>query len=130
MEGSQRRFICIITVRRSKYCPQISKARLNISGNRSIPVFLLTYPWLLECVWSSHFIKAKRPLEFFNRPFYLACFVFRLQTTWTVSFNCRLMHVYSHAYVCILMKRQKANSLKSITWSELGKQNIQVKKVY
>ena len=28
------------------------------------------------------------------------------------------------------MKRQKANSLKNITWSELGKQNIQAKKVY
>ena len=28
------------------------------------------------------------------------------------------------------MKRQKANSLENITWSELGKQNIQAKKVY
>ena len=28
------------------------------------------------------------------------------------------------------MKRQKANSLENITWSELGKQNIQGKKVY
>ena len=29
-----------------------------------------------------------------------------------------------------LMKRQKANSLGNITWSELGKQNIKAKKVY
>ena len=28
------------------------------------------------------------------------------------------------------MKRQKANSLDNIAWSELGKQNIQAKKVY
>ena len=28
------------------------------------------------------------------------------------------------------MKRQKANSLENIAWSELGKQNIQAKKVY
>ena len=28
-----------------------------------------------------------------------------------------------------LMKRQKANSLGNITWSELGKQNIKAKKV-
>ena len=28
------------------------------------------------------------------------------------------------------MKRQKANSLENINWSELGKQNIQAKKVY
>ena len=28
------------------------------------------------------------------------------------------------------MKRQKANSLENITWSELGKQNLQAKKVY
>ena len=28
------------------------------------------------------------------------------------------------------MKRQKANSLENITWSELGKQNIQAIKVY
>ena len=28
------------------------------------------------------------------------------------------------------MKRQKANSLKNITWSELWKQNIKAKKVY
>ena len=28
------------------------------------------------------------------------------------------------------MKKQKANSLENITWSELGKQNIQGKKVY
>ena len=28
------------------------------------------------------------------------------------------------------MKRQKENSLESTTWSELGKQNIQAKKVY
>ena len=29
-----------------------------------------------------------------------------------------------------LMKRQKANSLGNITWSELGKQNIKAKKIY
>ena len=28
------------------------------------------------------------------------------------------------------MKRQKENSLENITWSELGKQKIQPKKVY
>ena len=28
------------------------------------------------------------------------------------------------------MKKQKANSHEGITWSEMGKQNIQVKEVY
>ena len=28
------------------------------------------------------------------------------------------------------MKRQKANSLENITWSELGKQNMEAKEVY
>ena len=44
------------------------------------------------------------------------------------SFKFRLIQVHPRAYVCILNKR--ANSLVNITWSELGKQNIQAKKVY
>ena len=32
--------------------------------------------------------------------------------------------------ICMIMKRQKANFLENITWSELGKHNIQAKKVY
>ena len=44
-------------------------------------------------------------------------------------FKFRRMHVLPCAHVCI-MKRQKANSLENITWSELEKQNIQDKKVY
>ena len=40
------------------------------------------------------------------------------------------MHVHPRAYVCIINKRQKANSLGDITWSDLAKQNIQGKKVY
>ena len=36
---------------------------------------------------------------------------------------------YFHAHIiAYLMKRQKANSQESITWSELGKQSIQAKK--
>ena len=36
---------------------------------------------------------------------------------------------YFHAHInAYLLKRQKANSLESITWSELGKQSIQAKK--
>ena len=35
-----------------------------------------------------------------------------------VSFKCRLMHV------------QKENSHEGITWSEMGKQNLQAEKVY
>ena len=30
----------------------------------------------------------------------------------------------------LLMKRQKANSLENITWSDLGKQNIQAKGLF
>ena len=30
----------------------------------------------------------------------------------------------------LLMKRQKANSLDNITWSDLGKQNIQTKGLF
>ena len=34
------------------------------------------------------------------------------------------MHVHPREYVCIINEKTK------ITWSELGKQNIQAKKVY
>ena len=44
-----------------------------------------------------------------------------------VSFKCRLMHVQIYAY---LMKKQKENSHEGITWSEMGKQNVQAEKVY
>ena len=47
-----------------------------------------------------------------------------------VSFKCRPMQVHPCAFVCMIIKRQKANSLENITWSELGKQNMQAKKVY
>ena len=40
-----------------------------------------------------------------------------------VSFKCRLMHVQ-------ILKKQKENSREGITWSEMGKQNVQAKKVY
>ena len=49
--------------------------------------------------------------------------------------NCSFqMSPYTLASTCIsmhklFMKRQKPNSLENITWSELGKQNIQAKKV-
>ena len=42
-----------------------------------------------------------------------------------VSFKCRLMHVQLYA-----MKKQKENSHEGITWSEIGKQNVQAEKVY
>ena len=38
--------------------------------------------------------------------------------------------IHLTVYVCIIHVRQKANSLKNITWSVLQKQNIQGKKVY
>ena len=40
------------------------------------------------------------------------------------------MHVRESAYVCMINDKAKANSLENITCSELGKQNIQGKKVY
>ena len=43
-----------------------------------------------------------------------------------VSFTCRLMHVQMYAS---LMKKLKKNSHEGITWSEMGKQNVQAKKV-
>ena len=43
-----------------------------------------------------------------------------------VSLKCRLMHVQIYA----LMKKQKENSHEGITWSEMGKQNVQAEKVY
>ena len=43
----------------------------------------------------------------------------------TVSFKCPLIHVHRRAYryVCIFMKRKKANSM-GITWSESAKQKL------
>ena len=43
-----------------------------------------------------------------------------------VSFICRLMHVQTYAS---LMKNKRANSHEGITWSEMGKQNMQAKEV-
>ena len=37
------------------------------------------------------------------------------------------MHVRMHAQI---MKKQNENSLENITWSEMGKQNVQAKEVY
>ena len=42
-----------------------------------------------------------------------------------VPCTCIHVHMYVH-----LMKRQKANSLEIVSWSELGKRKIQAKKVY
>ena len=33
----------------------------------------------------------------------------------------------SGAWVCVITEKKRANSLESITWSELGRQNIQAK---
>ena len=41
-----------------------------------------------------------------------------------VSFICRLMHVQTYAS---LMKNKRANSHEGITWSKMGKQNMQAK---
>ena len=42
------------------------------------------------------------------------------------------MWSYTHAHVCITYekKKQKKNSLRNITWSEMGKQNVQAKEVH
>ena len=40
-----------------------------------------------------------------------------------VSFKCRLMHVQMYA-------TKKENSHEGITWSEMGKQNVQAEKIY
>ena len=36
----------------------------------------------------------------------------------------------SYARANLLMKKQKENSHEGITWSEMGKQNVQAEKVY
>ena len=40
------------------------------------------------------------------------------------------MWSYARAYVCITHEKQKENSLGNITWSEMGKQNVQAKEVH
>ena len=40
------------------------------------------------------------------------------------------MNVHPRACVCIINKRQKANSLGNITWSELGNKTYKVKSVF
>ena len=37
----------------------------------------------------------------------------------TVSFKCRLMHVYPRVYACIINEKTKGNCLENITWPEL-----------
>ena len=40
------------------------------------------------------------------------------------------MSSYAREYVRITYEKQKENSLENITWSEMGKQNVQAKEVY
>ena len=40
------------------------------------------------------------------------------------------MSSYARANLRKLMKKQKENSHEGITWSEMGKQNVQAEKVY
>ena len=47
-----------------------------------------------------------------------------------VSFKFCPMHVHPRGHASMTNDRQNTNSLENITWSELGKQNIQAGKVY
>ena len=70
-----------------------------------------------------------------NRPSYLVCFVFLIQTTWCSPGNLPfvvslIMHTYARRCTCIKLHLKKTVHWGTITWSEMGKQNIQAKKVY
>ena len=40
------------------------------------------------------------------------------------------MHIHPNAYVCITYEKAKDKFLENTTWSELGRENKQAKKVY
>lgn len=44
--------------------------------------------------------------------------------------NVILMHIHPRAYVCITYEKAKDKFLENTTWSELGRENKQAKKVY
>ena len=67
-----------------------------------------------------------------NRPFRLVHFVFPFQTTWCPHGNFPFVFFISYAYICTCIRRHLKETIPSsnITWSEMGKQNIQAEKVY
>ena len=69
---------------------------------------------------------------FVNRPFSLGWFVFPLQTTCYSLENCPFIHLrIIHLYTRDHLENLKARILKSIiTWSVIGQQAAQSKKVY
>ena len=66
-----------------------------------------------------------------NRPFQLVHFVFPFQTTWCPHGNSFCFFI-SYAYICTCIRRHFKETIpsSSITWSEMGKQNVQAEKVY
>ena len=60
----------------------------------------------------------------FSTPFQLVCYLFPIQTTCSQE---NLPSFFSHAYICTwIWQHSKATFLRvNITWSEMGKQNIQ-----
>ena len=70
---------------------------------------------------SLHFYLLLIVIDLFSR--YVLFFPF--QTMWWYA-----MQVHTRAYVCMIYVKQETNSLKNITWSEFGKQNIQAKGLF
>ena len=67
-----------------------------------------------------------------NRPFKLVHFVLPFQTTRCPRGNFPFVFFISYAYICTCIRQHLKETIpsSSITWSEIGKQNIQAKEVY
>ena len=66
-----------------------------------------------------------------DRPFQLVHFVFPFKPRDATRGNSFFqMSSYARANLRITNEKQKENSHEDITWSEMGKQNVQAEKVY
>ena len=106
-----------------------SRASNSRSGNLNSH----TNPLLSRTFWP---LCNTIPLELMiNRSFRLVNFVFPIQTTWCSPRNLPfvfllIMHSYARGCTCIRRHLEETVLWGTITWSEMGKQNIQAKKVY
>ena len=86
----------------------------------------LSCPILEICKW---WIEGSNVKE--NRPFQLVHFVFPFQTMWcSQEFSFCLFISYAYICTCIRWHLKETILWSSITWSEMGKQNVRAEKVY
>ena len=76
------------------------------------------------------FYRTIFPIDLFSLYFFFSLPDHVMVPQRTVSFKCRLMHMYSRAYACIINEKTKGKFPGEYHVAWIGKQNIPSKKVY